>query len=190
MNIEIHFKDITPSDLKRLASVLGEGAPTTTEPIRMATTWKHTGKTVAKPVYGIDAGGNWRAWESVSLCAKELGLPSTTLRSRIDMPTEVSGYLLTFDRPAEVVVDEGEKDPTPEEVKIKERELRDELADAGPSEKALANARAVLGCHNSGEKKRWSSISECARDLGVSYDAVARGAKTYKKVKGWMLFYE
>lgn len=39
--------------------------------------------TSAKPIIGIDALGNKKEWPSIAACAKELGLPTSTVTSKI-----------------------------------------------------------------------------------------------------------
>ena len=56
--------------------------------------------------------------------------------------------------------------------------------------KGQNKARAVGGVHDNGKRKRWSSTTLCSEDLGVSYGTIKTACLHYRKVKGWMLYFD
>lgn len=203
MKIDIHITDCTPAEMAMLARVLG-GADGLNAEIERKTKknkssynrigYGRNGLNMARHVYGIDRDGNWKEWTSIQQMTNELGVSYQTGRHSIDIDKEVNGYLLTLDRPAELGPEpEQPKKVTPEEVKAKIEEARQEKAEVEEvtvEPKGQNKARAVGGIHDNGKRKRWSSTTLCSEDLGVSYGTIKTACLHYKKVKGWMLFFD
>lgn len=202
MKIELHITECTPAELAVLARVLGGVDNIDAEIERTAKpkkkdrrgSYNRSGINLARPVYGIDKEGNWKEWESVRQMTLDLGVGYNTGRYSIDTDTDIKGYLLTFERPAELGPEpEKPKQETPAEVMAKIEEARQqeaEVEEVRVEQGGPTKARAVCGIHDNGKRKRWSSTTACCTELGVSHGTVNSACNHYKKVQGWMLYFD